>query len=174
MELKLNLPQLHHACAKDPMRPALEHIMIKDGYAYATNAHILVKAKLSEFTEREEILELIEGKYIHRDTWKQIYNKACLVKDEKLFCIDHGMFVEFKDVEKFPNVDAVIPKGELEDVKRICFRHEFFNLLSKALKRTLSEGATLKFHGASRAIVVGSNDGFSESFGIIMPIMLEN
>ncbi len=171
--LKPNFPQFHLACGKDPLRPAMNHIFFSNGYAFASDAHILIKAKLEDFTHREDIIDILEGKYIHRDTWKQIYNKSLIVKDEKLYCMELAMFIEFQEVDKFPNVEAVIPKGPLEDVKQIAFHPINLQNLYKSLGIIFQSGASFKFHGASKAIVVKANDNFYESFGIIMPIMIE-
>ena len=44
------------ACENDSFRPVFSYIHFKDGYAYASDAHILVKNNLSEcstFTDEE-------------------------------------------------------------------------------------------------------------------------
>ena len=60
------------ACS-DYFRPVFSYIHFKDGYAYASDIHILVKNKLSEcstFTDEE--IEKLDGKFIGSKAYKSI------------------------------------------------------------------------------------------------------
>ena len=65
--------KLHKATAKEELRPSLDLIKFADGYAYASDGMLAVKAKLktiSNFTDAE--LAKLEGKAIDSDSFKKI------------------------------------------------------------------------------------------------------
>ena len=48
--------KLHLCCGNDDIRPVFQYIHFIGGYAYATDAHVLIRAKIadiSNFTEEE-------------------------------------------------------------------------------------------------------------------------
>lgn len=63
---------LHLACGlDDKIRTSLHYIMFKDGYAYATNSYILVRAKLEDISNfDEEDINKLDGFYIHAQSFK--------------------------------------------------------------------------------------------------------
>ena len=65
--------KLHKATAKEELRPALDLIKFAEGYAYASNGMLAVKAKLktiSNFTDAE--LANLDGKSIDSDSFRKI------------------------------------------------------------------------------------------------------
>ena len=80
--------KLHLACAND-LRPVMNCIYFKDGYAIASNGMILIKACLNEicnFSGEEK--ELLEGKLISAKNFKEI--------------IKHTI-IEIQEAEHFPD-----------------------------------------------------------------------
>ena len=54
------MKKLHLATGNDSLRPAMQHIQVKAGFCYATDAHILVKVPINEVfggivTDQDEI-----------------------------------------------------------------------------------------------------------------------
>lgn len=65
--------KLNQATSKDNTRPDFDLISFRNGYAYATDAHIIVKAKvkdISNFTDDE--FELLEGKSISSSLFRKL------------------------------------------------------------------------------------------------------
>lgn len=65
--------KLHKATVKDKLRPALDLIKFAEGYAYASDGILAVKAKLrtiTNFTDAE--LAKLEGRAIDSDSFKKI------------------------------------------------------------------------------------------------------
>ena len=62
------------ACGfKDTFRTSMHYIMFANGYAYATDSHILVRARLTDISDFDEPdLALLEGKCIHGNNFKKI------------------------------------------------------------------------------------------------------
>ena len=64
---------MHLACAKDDFRPQMQCIYFKDGFAYATDAHVLVKNDLTACSNLDpEQIALLDGKLLHADHYKDI------------------------------------------------------------------------------------------------------
>lgn len=69
---------IHNCCGSDDLRPNMQHVYFKDGYAYATNAHILIKESLATVHGfDEEQIKLMNDKYIHKNSFK--YLKGAVV-----------------------------------------------------------------------------------------------
>lgn len=59
---KLNL-----ITSSDDFRPALQYVVINNGYFVATNAHLLVKQHLSLHGFTDEEIGYLNGKAIHKE-----------------------------------------------------------------------------------------------------------
>lgn len=174
-KVKMNfISDLHLACSNDDMRPTLACIHFYGGYAYASNAHMLVKQPLS--LSSIENVEALEGKAIHKDIFKAIrrtnYVKAT---EEGVECTDKNgakIFFEYaKDVTPL-NYDAVIPTDKThEEVLNIGVNPVLFGLLPKVM----AGGGQVKltFNGQSSAILVHPKvEGYGDELAIIMPMSL--
>lgn len=65
--------KLHLACEPTSIRPVMNCIYFKYGYAIASNGMILIKACLNEICNfREEEKELLDGKLISAKNFKEI------------------------------------------------------------------------------------------------------
>ena len=65
--------KINQATVKEETRPYLDLISFRNGYVYATDTHIIVKAKIkdiSNFTDDE--LELLEGKSISSSSFRKL------------------------------------------------------------------------------------------------------
>jgi len=65
--------KLHLATGKDELRPAFDLVSFRGGYAYATDAHLIVKAKIKDisgFPDNE--LQLLEGKSISSSSFRKL------------------------------------------------------------------------------------------------------
>lgn len=77
---------LHKLCSNDQLRPALQHIYIKDdGYVYATNGHVASRHHLEQFELDEESRRALKGKAIHKTVF------AMLLKHEVVQFKEHSM-----------------------------------------------------------------------------------
>lgn len=173
--------QLWKACANDPVRPVMEYILFKDGYAYASDAHVLVRVPLEECTTFEEDQRaLLDDCLIHRSMLKYIVGfDIVLVKKTD----DGAVYLEARtgentvkvqlgkngDVLKYPNTEDIL-KGSKDrtPILKIGFNPKFIASLTAALGTDL-----LKFEFASEKSVVFARpvSAISNAVGVIMPIM---
>lgn len=68
------LKPLHLICINDENMPNLALIQIKKKEARATNGHLMIKLDLVRTSKlTEEQLDILEGKYLHMEVWKEMY-----------------------------------------------------------------------------------------------------
>lgn len=106
------LKSLHLACVVDENRPNLALISIKNGIATASNGNLLVRMDLTRTTTFEkDMLEFMEGKNIHCETWKEIQSCDSLVFGEKqIDCLREGIKKTYYYAEA---------TGELYDAEKV-------------------------------------------------------
>ena len=173
--------QLWKACANDPVRPVMEYILFKDGYAYASDAHVLVRVPLEECTTFEdEQRALLDDCLIHRSMLKYIVGfDIVLVKKAD----DGAVYLEARtgentvnvqlgkngDVLKYPNTEDIL-KGSKDrtPIQKIGFNPKCIASLTAALGTD-----RLKFEFASEksAVFVRPVSAISNAVGVIMPII---
>ena len=103
----------HLACANDLIRPVMNCIYFKDGYAIASNGKILIKACLNEicnFSEEEK--ELLDDTLISAKNFKEIIKHDIInIEEDGFHAIDDDWDIKYKFVTgemKYPNYNEVI------------------------------------------------------------------
>lgn len=65
--------QMHLACSKDGYRPEMQCIFFNNGYAYASDTHILVRNRIAEILGlNESEIEALNGKLLRADFYKDM------------------------------------------------------------------------------------------------------
>lgn len=120
---------LHKACGlDDKFRISLHYIMFKNGYAYATDSYILVRARLTDISNfDEDDLAKLDGYYIHAQSFKAIQKSSgeVIIEDGQIRVRgaeydvvyplkDKHSFIRFPDVERVLSIDcqSVTPQKE--------------------------------------------------------------
>jgi hypothetical protein len=148
MKKQNSLPPIHLAASTDDLRPAMQHIMIKDGIAYASDAHILAIVSLSENSDlTQDQIEKLNGKVLHRDTWGQIYNGTIQDVTETGVVIKKNQFIaEYKFTNaadiRFPdyiNTAKRFTTAKDDPISEVTYDPTLLNVVSKILEtRTLN------------------------------------
>lgn len=172
--------QLWKACASDVVRPVMEHILLKGGYAYASNGHVLVRVPLDELTTfDEEQRAMLDDCLIHKSMLKYIVGFD-IVRVEKTE--DGAVYLEAStgenivkvqlgkngDVLKYPNAEEIL-KGSKDrtPIQKIGFNPKFIASLTAALG---SDSLKFEFSSESSAVFVRPISEISSAVGVIMPI----
>ena len=174
---KYNFPTpLHLACATDELRPAMEYVHFVEGYAYASDGHIMVKQRIDEYCTAHD-KENLTGKCIHRDSFENIrkFDNAKALEDG-MECWDNNggkkAFFPYGTVEeKRPNFETVIPDGTTEHVPFIGINPKYIEIAGKCLVRDKHSPVRMTFRGLGKPITV-TVDGFADQLAIIMPMLL--
>jgi len=180
--------KLHKACANDEIRPAMQYVCFKNGYAYATDAHIAVRARLTDICALgEEEISKLNGHLIHKSQYEQLLKYSTIeIGDGTITLIDPESKARttiqlFKLAEsgeevlegciRYPNVDAIINQdGEHSAADRVKFN---YNLLGRLVAAMGMNGSRvgLRFTGKGRQLVVTGVEPGLDVRGIIMPIV---
>ena len=159
------------ACENDSFRPVFSYIHFKDGYAYASDAHILVKNNLSEcstFTDEE--IEKLDGKFIGSKAYKSILSYDMVQVTDMGFecmCDNQKVIYPFSEVYKYPEMENVISEHLKESTEGITKLRIDPSLLSKIEKALFNfEYAYMQLSEGNKSLLVKSKD--SDSIGIIM------
>lgn len=177
--------QLHKVCAEDDLRPAMANILFLNGYAYASDAHIAVKAKISDISFlSDEAIEKLNGYFIHKDAFKKLLKYDEIeVKDNGLIeIIDNGHVVTIKlckngkDGCTMPDFEKAIFGKEVKSCENTAIG--FNAVLLDKLRSALGGSKRCEFHftGKETFIEVEMLDEREYGIdirGIIMPILIE-
>lgn len=184
--------KLHKACASDDLRPAMHYICFKDGYAYATDAHIAVRANLHAICalSDEEIAKL-NGHLIHKSQYEMLLKYSTIeIGDGTITLIDPESKAstviqlvklaessEAAEVSEgkaiyFPNVDAIIDKDRSEEpLQQVGFSYSLLGRIIAAMGITPNRVGLRFTTRGHQMVVLGVEPGIDVS-GIIMPILL--
>lgn len=177
--MEQQLKPIHLACGDDELRPNMQLIQIKNNIASATNGTVLVKINLTQnaaFLE-EDSLKILEGKYIHKDVWKEIHKCDKLeFFEESIDCWKNGnkrTFYYSSANGEFFSIDTVISNTALagEEPKRIITMNpKLITVLSKIFQH---ESLTFSFSKGNGGMFVFPNDT-DGMFALLMPMQSDN
>lgn len=165
---------LHLACGKDIQRPVMQCIYFDaDGYAWSTDAHILIKHKVTDndIIDKENLID----KMIHKDIFAKIvkYNRIQATK-EGVLCFDKDnnsvLFpYDNRGLKPFRFYTAV-PSNELQPITYISFNTKIIKRLSEILKPFPIW--KFEFRGSDKAVVVKIKE--FDTIILVMPSYINN
>lgn len=171
--------KLHLACGDEKFRPAMQHIVFKDGYALATNAHLLIKQKLELHNFSKDEIKQMEGKTIHKDTFLEIYRYDFVTIENGNFVCKRGnveaKFELKKPDFKFPNFDEVFPnESEAIPLTEIGIDLKYLNIMLQ-ISCGNDNQMVFKFNRPNKAVLM-RNDKLSweDEMLLVMPFMITN
>ena len=179
------------AIKENEFRPVMEFIHFRNGYAYASDSHILVKIPIDELIDfsldiertPEENLAILDGYSIHAKVWQHLAGVKGEIKlfppqyenELPFFSVDidggGAQVVRFpvakKDFYKVPDFEGVLkPEANTETISRIGISISLLNNLAQALG---TENLKLEFSSENRKIIVHPLEFESMAYGLIMP-----
>ena len=171
MQQKL-LP-LHLACGFDETNPNTMLIGIKKNIATASNGTLLVKLDLTQTSHLgTEDLALLDGKFIHRETWKDIHKCDELTINEKsIDCEKNGIKKTFyyeKSNGEFWENDVVQEVKDMGEEKKriICYSPSQIDTIHKIFQVDM---LNFSFSAKNRGTVIFPSSD-SGMFAILMPL----
>lgn len=152
---------IHLACAKaNDICPAFEYIHFINGYAYASDDHILIKSSMKEYFNIEGV-ELLNGHALHAEIYKLVMGfKIAEATAEGLECwtkTNQRVFIPYPNLEslgiKVPSFEKVAGKCELRPTSKLGIMPRYMRVIDKALVHENFEGIRYQFQGDGEAIV---------------------
>lgn len=167
--------QMHLACIKgDDFRKELECIYFNNGFAYATDTHILVRNHISEISGLNEAeIEALNGKFLHADFYKDMLKyDNIMIAEDGIECTkgNDKVFFYFSTFEKYPSAEKVLQDAlnkQTTPLPQVSFDMKLMQRLNKALYG--SDSCTATFKGTGNPIVFDSMKEDVSSVGLIMP-----
>jgi len=186
--------KLHKACANDDFRPAMHYICFKNNYAYATDAHIAVRAHLYDICAlSEEDRNKLNGYLIHKNQYEMLLKYSTIEIGEGIItCIDpeskarttiqlvkmaetdeevaenKGLAIKYPDLDEFINDDL-----SKEPLQKVGFSYSLLGRIIAAMGID-SNRTGLRFTSNGRQMVVLGVEPGIDVRGIIMPITIED
>ena len=123
----------------NPFRCPLHYIKFANGYAYATDAHIRVRARLTDISDfDEQELALLDGKCIHATNFKKIAQSkgevtitgdAIEVKEEN-YSVNYPLLTRIN----FPNCEKAMETSDLKPLRKsFGINAELLSVLSEVM-----------------------------------------
>lgn len=186
--------KLHKACANDYLHPAMHYICFNNGYAYATDAHIAVRARLDAICAlSEEERNKLNGYLIHKNQYEMLLKYSTIeIGEGVITCIDpeskarttiqlvkmaetneevaesKGLAIKYPDMDKIINDDL-----SKEPLQKVHFNYSLLGRIIAAMG--ITSGLTgLRFTSNGRQMVVLGVEPGIDVRGVIMPIMMED
>lgn len=175
--LKTNI---QNACGNDDLRPHLKCVYFKNGYAYASDCHILIRESLKDIhLFDEEQIRMLDDKLISSDSFKYLKNITSFqVKENGILVRQKSgleILVIYSKEEKRIDFEKVIP-----DINNCTFDHKDLVLalnpyvlkkLLSCLESTLSKIYVMPNEKNNRAILLGVDDiSLEKRLMLLMPL----
>lgn len=179
----------------DELRPAMNVAVLQNGYIYATNAHILIKIKVSDFFKVEtdmKVLDLDLIKAISKagKTGEVKFNEDCvqiLNRNGTRFYPYSGTIETNGEMNmskfsvswdahgcKYPDVESVLNLTQRDCLNKIGIDANLIGDLTRGFAKTEDSRVQLTFTDAKHYIKVEPRTNKGEQYGIIMPVTLED
>ena len=150
--------RLDRIAANDGFRPQFASIYFKDGYAYATDAHALIKVKLTEIsTFQDHQLDLLEGKAVYRSVFAKVLE------------YDHVAITAEGFKARVPDTDSFITFGFTGVQEQVVENIEKVILIAKNEKQ-----AVVASFGINPALLAKFDKIFSDNYGILLIVKAAN
>jgi len=167
--------RLYECCADDELRPILQCVQFREGFAYATNGAVSIKQTLAF----QSIInpEMLDGKLLHRDSYKAIMAfEIAECQENGIECKNtNGQSAYFdyfdpKD-QPIPNIPrAMEVKRGLTSLTFIGIDPDSLILLNKAIYNP-ANNLRFQFTGIDSYILVDAV-GVDDQEAVMMPRML--
>lgn len=176
MDKKTFTTKLYEVCSNDELRPVMMGIHFKNGFAYASDGHMVVKQSLEYHT----ILgtEFLEGKTIHKDNYKAIMGfETAECNEDGVACSDSDgrtAFYEYFDIKDsaMPNFDEVLKPIGQKSIEFIGINPDFLAKIGKAL-HVPTNTLRLQFQGVDKGILIDTPE-IENQWGMLMPAMIND
>ena len=168
--------KLYEVCSTDDLRPIMMCVHFKDGYAYASDAHMVVKQSLDYHTILDK--ELLDDKSLHKDNYKAIMGfEMAQCKDTGVECSDSDgrvAFFEYFDRgnDAMPNFDSVLKPLGLKSIQFIGINPEYIHKIGKALHAP-NNALRFQFQGVDRVILIDCPE-IENQYACVMPMLLSD
>jgi DNA polymerase III sliding clamp (beta) subunit (PCNA family) len=177
IQIKEQLPRLHHVTSNDGFRQGFRYIQVKDNKAYATDAHVAIIAELSSF-----LSDSLPDCYILASDWKKmcVAKGAIAVSDGIIDIVSKNKtdiiryITPDKFTHKFPDLEQVIPAKEQKEtieIKEMGFAAYVLLTFAQVMPNSRFR---FTFTKPTSPVRVDCEDYSHCVYGVVMPFLLSN
>lgn len=176
MDKRTFTTKLYEVCASDELRPIMVCVHFKDGFAYASDGHMLVKQSLEYHTILG--IDFLNGKSIHKDNYKAIMGfETAECNEDGVACSDSDgrtAFFEYFDIKDtaVPNFDAVLKPTGQKSIEFVGINPEYLAKIGKAM-HVPSNIFRLRFQGVDKSILIDTPE-IENQWGLLMPAVIND
>lgn len=168
--------QLHLACAKnDQYRPVMSYIYFENGFAIATNGHIMVALNIKEcstFTDDE--IEELDGKFLHWAAYAELIKENAVKITDEGFLVDNvasQKTVHFMKFDKYLNYNSIFYDRKQGQLSEIGMDISLISTLQKILPY---KNVKFEFNSDEKSsILITDTEGEYKSKAVIMPVLIK-
>lgn len=166
---------LWKACGDDKIRIGMHYISFANGYAYATDSHILVRARLTDISNfDEQELSLLDGKFVHGKFFKEIVGCKgnVTITPDAIVVERNGCQISYPLVTgiKFPECEKVLVGSEVTELKKeFGIKARLLNTLSEVVGADFGVSVAWKSNHMFEVKPLGLSGDIK---GVIMTIMV--
>jgi len=176
MDKKTFTTKMYEVCATDELRPVMMCVHFKQGFAYASDGHMLVKQSLEYQTVINP--EKLEGKSLHKDNYKAIMGfEFAECNDDGVTCSDSDgrtAFYDYFDIgtQTIPDFDTVLRPIGQKSVEFIGVNPEYLAKIGKAM-HVPSHTLRLQFQGVDKSILIDTPE-IENQWALLMPCFIDD
>lgn len=153
--------KLHTICSNDKFRTKFHYVHFRNGMAYATNAYVLVRAKVSEISNlRYDQIKLLDGYSIHGDDFKK------MLKYEHIYVTEQGTInielnershieIGMRQITGLPDFDEMLDKRDEVSNEGVCLNPMRLNQLFEAMGADEEDKMLFHFSGGGKPAILG-------------------
>ena len=171
--------KLYEIASADGLRPIMQCIYFKDGFAYAADGWVSIRQSLEYHSVYNP--EMLDGKLLHRNDYKSAMGfEEVVCTDEGLECInENGQKVFFyyvnptEETGGYPSIHKVFNRlpGQTH-LSFIGINPKLIERVSRALAGPSDKGLRMQFTGIDTYLVIDVID-YPDQTALIMPKILE-
>lgn len=153
----------------------MQCIFFNNGYAYASDTHILVRNRIAEISGlNESEIEALNGKLLRADFYKDMLRyDSIMIAEDGIECAkgNDKAFFYFSTFEKYPDAEKVLQdalNSQTVPLPQFSFDMNLMQRLNKALYQ--SDRCTATFKGVGNPIIFDSMDEDVSSVGLFVTL----
>lgn len=149
--------ELHKVCSVDEFRPVMNYVYFENGYAIASNGYILIKAKIDEISNFDELeIEMLNGHFLHAKGFQMLmkHDVVAIEKDGFLAQGDsYSIKIKFYsgDAMKYPSYQKLLDIWTADNKQKIVLNPY---ILSDVCASVNAKEVRMRFQGADNSGVM--------------------
>ena len=152
--------KLHKACRNDEYYPRLQYVHFRNGFAYASNAYVIVRARITEIANLPfDFVKMLDGYSIRWEDFERILKcDHIVVRENGLIYIqisdNSHLQIGMERIDNLPNFDGLLDKqGTISVNEDICLNPLRLTQMFDAMGADEEDKIVFRFCGAGKPCI---------------------